>query len=121
MALPNITVEVMFDDVNWTDVSAYVRSGSITRGTSRFDGVVVQYEVGTASVVLDNRDARFDPTYTSSPYVGTSAHGTGTQILPMKQWRIRTTTDGGHILWTGFADGWQLDYPNNGKDAICTL
>lgn len=126
MALPNITVEVKFDDTNWTDISAYVRSGSITRGTSRFDGIVIQYETGTASVVLDNRDARFDPTNASSPYVGTSnADGshpsTGTQIVPMKQWRIRTTTDGGHTLWTGFADGWQLDYPNNGKDATCTL
>jgi len=116
VVLPNVTVEVFFNLV-WTDISAYVRSGTITRGTNRFDGVLVQYEAGTAQVVLTNTDARFDTTNLSGPY----SNGSYSFIQPDVPWRIRTTTDGGHTLWTGYADRWQCDYDPGSQDATCTL
>lgn len=114
--LPNVTVECLFG-IAWVDVSAYVRGGQITRGSTRYDGALVRYEASTASVVLDNRDGRFDPTNLSGPYVWAN----GSQVLPETPWRIRSTYGSGYNLWLGYADSWQLDYPNNGKDAICTL
>jgi hypothetical protein len=49
----------------WTDVTAYLQSFRFRRGR--------QYETdsiapGQATVVLDNRDRRFDPTWTGGPY-----------------------------------------------------
>ena len=85
-----------------------VRGGTLTRGATRFEGIYARAEAGTATVVLDNRDARFDPTNAASPYAG--------QILPMRAWRIRA---GAYDLWRGFADGWSLTYPPG--DAVCTL
>jgi hypothetical protein len=114
----NVVVEVMFDFAfTWTDVTAYVRSGQINRGSSRSDGVLVRYEASTASVVLSNLDARFDPTNLSGPYVW----GSGSQILPGVPFRIRSSYGAGYYLWRGFADSWDLAYPDGAKDAICTL
>lgn len=98
----------------WVDVTEFVRSASITRGVSRFDGVYGRAEAGRATVVLDNSDARFDPTNTASPYYA----GGVTQVQPMRRWRIRAD---GQPLWYGFADSWDLSYPVGGHDAVCTL
>lgn len=100
--------------LEWVDVTAYVRAGEVTRGSSRFEGVIARAEPGKARVVLDNRDARFDPTNLAGPYVSAGE----SQIQPMRAWRIRAD---GFDLWRGFADAWTLDYPLGGKDAICTL
>lgn len=134
MAVPNITVEVEFnqspeagvaDTGTWTDISAYVRSGQITRGSNSFDGVTGVYTASTASVVLNNNDARFDPTNSSSSYWGSPgalpSGYTGTQVLPARKWRIRSTTGSGYTLWSGFADSWNLKYDLTGKDATCEL
>jgi hypothetical protein len=71
---PTLTVEVAFADgaldttgLTWTDISAYVRSISVRRGrTDELDA----FQPGTCTLVLDNRDRRFDPLNTASPYVG---------------------------------------------------
>lgn len=98
----------------FVDVTEYVRSGSISRGVSRQDGIYGRAEAGTAEVVLSNLDARFDPTNLSGPYVAAGA----SQVKPRRAWRIRA---GGVDLWRGFADSWDLSYPLGGRDAICTL
>lgn len=98
----------------WVDVTEFVRSASVTRGVSRFDGVYGRAEAGRATVVLANADGRFDPNNLASPYVA----GGVTQIQPMRRWRIRAD---GHAIWYGFADAWDLDYPAQGHDATCTL
>lgn len=101
------------------DVLDYVRTISIQRGVSRHDGVYARAEAGTCSMLLDNRDRRFDPTNTAGPYVAAGV----TQVQPMREFRVRaqwgsTTYD----LWRGFADGWALTYPNYGwSDAITSL
>lgn len=85
----------------WTDISPYVRSISIRRGRQR---ELDRIEAGTATVVLDNRDRRFDPAYTGSPYYP--------NVVPMKRIRIGatwgTTT---YWLFTGFVDSWAQEWP----------
>jgi hypothetical protein len=98
----------------YADVTEYVRSGSTSRGMNRFDGVYARAEAGRAEVVLDNRDARFDPTNLSGPYV---YHGES-QVTPRRRWRISAD---GTAIWTGFAESWDLSYPETEHDAICVL
>jgi hypothetical protein len=119
--LPNLIVEVDFEagafetPTTWTDVTAWVRAGSINRGVSRFDGVYARAEAGTAHVVLNNQDARFDPTNLSGPYVDAGV----SLIQPMRHWRIRAA--GGYNLWRGYADSWSVEYPHLNHDSVCML
>ncbi|WP_204064183.1 hypothetical protein [Planobispora siamensis] len=59
----------MFNSPTWTDISAWTRGVFTRRGASRVDGPLLRYEAGTATVRLDNRDRRFDPTNLAGPYV----------------------------------------------------
>lgn len=120
MAFPTPIVEIAFDDSpyavspTWTTVTSYVRSMNVSRGRSDdwgdFDG--------SATVVLDNRDRRFDPFYTSGAYYG--------KLLPRRQIRIRaetvelgvTTT---HDVFRGFVSGWAPEWTDGGKDSTVTL
>lgn len=116
------TVTVEWDPVGnpgvTADISAYVRSGTISRGASRYDGSVpARYSAGTCSLVLSNLDARFDPTYTSSPYWDAVAGMT--KLIPDRP-KVKITAQSTD-LFTGYATAWTLDYPLDGKDAICTL
>src|SRR3954452_25507376 len=62
--LPMVRCRLSFDDVsdatpNWTEVSnAAFRSFSTSRGR---DTEQSQFDAGSASVVLDNRDRAYDP------------------------------------------------------------
>jgi hypothetical protein len=78
MTVPFLTTEVMFTDPVWTDISPYVRSAKITRGSTRVDSPTIRYEAGTAELTLDNRDRRFDPTNLSGPYTASFSTDTGT-------------------------------------------
>lgn len=52
----------------WTDVSAYLQSVTIRRGSTRVESPIIRYEAGTAVLTLDNSDRRFDPTNLTGPY-----------------------------------------------------
>ena len=120
MPLPTPIVEIAFDDSpyavspTWTAVTSYVRSMTVDRGRSDDWGDFS----GSASVVLDNRDRRFDPFNTSGIYYG--------KLLPRRQIRIRaqtvelgvTTT---HDVFRGFVNGWAPEWTNGGKDSTVTL
>ena len=102
---------ILGSDDTWTDISAYVRSGSTNRGSSRTQSPVVQYQPGTATLVLKNGDARFSPENLSGPYVSAGV----TQIRPMVPARVRATWAGvTYPLWQGFADSWQVSGANLG-------
>lgn len=119
MAKPTVKVEIAFSDLPyvsspaWTDVTSYVRSVSTRRGrNSDWDDM----GSGTASIVLDNRDRRFDPTYTSGPYYGL--------LQPRRQ--IRVTADAGTgagyvALFRGFVAGWPVEVTDAGFDSTVTL
>lgn len=58
------------------DVSTYVMEVSIRRGRS---SELDNFEAGSATVVLNNNDRRFDPINTSSPYWDTTTGRSGVQ------------------------------------------
>lgn len=115
MSLPTITVRIAFASFptatpSWTDVSGYVRSFRIRRGREDELGRI---EAGTAEVVLDNRDRRFDPTYTSGPYYGL--------LLPGKRINIQAVWNSvTYDLYTGFVEAWPPDWPRS-TDSTTTI
>jgi len=111
----DVTVEAAFGDnpldtsPTWTDISAYVRDVSISRGRqSEF----AKYAPGTATIRLDNRDRRFDPEYTSGPYYG--------DLVPMVPVRVTSNYNGGtdYTLYYGFITGWPTVYNQANTDAV---
>jgi hypothetical protein len=117
MAYPTPVVEIAFDDgpyvvsPTWTDVTAYVRGLSTSRGVP--DDWTLTAD-GSASVTLSNRDRRFDPFYTSGPYYG--------KLLPRRQIRIRTTYSGTtYDVFRGFIAGWPPQWTDAGYDSTVTL
>jgi hypothetical protein len=116
MPFPVAIVEIAFDDgpyvasPTWTDVTSYVREMTTDRGrTDDWDNFS-----GSASVVLSNRDRRFDPFNTAGPYYG--------KLLPRRQIRI-TATHGGttYPVFRGFVAGWPPVWTDAGKDSTVTL
>lgn len=71
------------DPIVWTDVSRYAPSFKTGRGRQHELG---RFEAGTASLLLDNRDGRFSPFNTASPYYP--------NVVPYVQLRIRA-------IWAG--------------------
>ena len=105
MSLPTITAEIAFAtdpaaSPTWVDVSAYCQAFSIRRGRS---DELSQYQAGTATVTLDNRDRRFDPTYTDGAYYP--------NVRPMRRLRISATWSAvTYRLFSGYVEGWPQSY-----------
>lgn len=110
-------VEISFDDgpyvasPTFVDVTSKVRSFTIHRGR---DSDFTQFDTGTATVVLDNRDRLFDPFYTSGTYYG--------KLRPRRQIRIRGTAAGTtYNVFRGYVAGWPVEYTDAGKDSTVTI
>ena len=88
-------------DTVFVDVTADVASVSIKRGRER---ELDEYATGTASVVFNDNDRTFDPSYSGSPYAG--------QITPMRRINIRS---GGNYLFAGWVDDWEVVYEPGDK------
>lgn len=102
-----IGVGTLAPDAVWTDVTAYLSSFDLRRGSNRVTNPVIRYESGTASFALRNEDRRFDPTHLTGPYVA----GGVTQVTPMRAARLRALWNGTYYdLWRGYADSWDLSY-----------
>ena len=117
MAYPTPIVEIAFDDgpyvvsPTWTDVTAYVRGFSTSRGVP--DDWTYQAD-GSANVTLSNRDRRFDPFNTTGPYYG--------KLLPRRQIRIRATSGGTtYDVFRGFISGWPPQWSDAGYDSVVEL
>ncbi len=69
--MPQLQVLAQFDTDRsiWSDISPYVRSGTVDLTSTRTAGPLIEYEAGTASLVLKNGDGRFDPDNLHGPYV----------------------------------------------------
>lgn len=86
--------------ITWTTITNYVRSLSFGNGKS---DVLDSYQAGRLSMVLDNRDRRFDPLHATGPYFG--------NLKPMVPVRVRFTYGGTTVtLWTGFVSGFPQAY-----------
>jgi hypothetical protein len=91
----------------FTDISAYVMAMSTSRVSNRIQGPIIRYEAGTCTVLLNNDDRRFDPTWLAGPYVT----GSTTNVKPMRPIRIRATWAGAiYEVFRGYADSWQVAY-----------
>ena len=100
------------DDSDYTDLEAYVLRATINRGRSR---ELEEFSSGSAIVVLDNQDGRFDPNNSSSPYAG--------NIKPGKLLRIKITdptTGVNEPIFEGNISQWDVTYswPNMSR---CTI
>jgi hypothetical protein len=109
-AYPALTVKVAFasnpndSSLVWTDISAYARQVATARGRQRLLRTMAQFQAGTCSLQLDNRDRRFDPTNTASPYYP--------NVQPEKPIQIGATWQGTYYpIWTGQVDDWAQAWP----------
>jgi hypothetical protein len=98
-------------DPSWETVTPYVRDIRIDRG--RRSEYIMQ-SPGVLRLVLDNRDRRFDPDYTSGPYYN--------QLVPMVPVRVQATYSG--TTWTlyrGYVQGWPSAYDTANTDAVAIV
>lgn len=121
MAYPTAIVEIAFtsgpyvQSPTWTDVTAYVRETTTRRGRpDEFQ----DFGPGTATIILDNRDRRFDPLNTAGPYYG--------NLVPRKQIRIRAEilvagVMQSHEIFRGYVRGWPVSLTDAGFDSTVTL
>jgi len=112
-----VTVEAAFGSTmldgspTWTDISAYVRSGSITRGRTSIDG---RFETGTASVKLDNPDGRFTPDNTSGAYYPDVKIGVPVRIVA----EVGAST---YPLFYGSVRSWPPVIPTGNVESTVTI
>lgn len=110
-------------DVAWTDITQWVRSISTE---ARFERQNNQFNAGTARIVLDNRDGRFSPQNTSSPYRlgGNTTIGIWRQIRVSASYAYTlggTTTTYSWSIFSGFIRSWNEEFPEFAKDAIVSV
>lgn len=95
----------------WEDITTHVKSITYRRGRQR---LLDRFETGTATIVLDNRDRRFDPTYTAGPYFG--------QLLPMRRFRIRAQHNNAtYPRFDGYVENWAQTYEKSDTNAECVV
>lgn len=102
-------------DIVWTDVTAYVRSISTSRGRST---ELEAFQTGSAQIVLSNADRRFDPSYTSGPYYGALTPMRPVQITVSHRDEFGMTNI--YPQFFGYIDGWPQSYEMVG-DATVTV
>lgn len=102
-------------DIVWTDVTAYVRSVSTSRGRST---ELEAFQTGSAQIVLSNADRRFDPSYTSGPYYGALTPMRPVQITVSHRDEFGMTNI--YPQFFGYIDGWPQSYEMVG-DATVTV
>lgn len=96
---------------SWTSVSPYVRSFSSSRGRSDELG---RMQAGTAQILLNNQDRRFDPYNTSSPY--------SPNVLPRKRMKLEATWAAvTYPIITGYVEKWPQTWNLNGRQAESSI
>lgn len=97
------TIEVGFtnnaldEPVTWVDITKWVTQGRISRGRAH---ELSRFDAGTMALAVDNRDGRFSPFNTGSPY--------SPNVTPFRPIRARATYDGvTYDLYRGFIEAWQ--------------
>jgi hypothetical protein len=119
----NITIQIAFDSdpfassQSFTDVSAYIREFNIDRGRQHD---LSDYQTGTASVILDNSDDRFNPLNTSSPYYDSA--NSVSKIQPFKQIKISAEYDSTTtVIFRGFIQSYPESFGGQGADSTVRI
>jgi hypothetical protein len=116
---PDLRVSIAFDTTDpmtasptWTLLSSTdVRSVRIRRGRS---DETQRFNAGTATVVLDNRTRKFDPTYSAGTYFG--------KLLPLKQIKVEAVWNSTtYPIFRGLIEGWPQEYHESNRDATVEL
>ena len=82
----------------------WLRSFTSKRGRERLLRSQAQFQAGTMTAKLDNRDRRFDPTNASGPY--------WPNVQPEKVIQIGASWAGTfYPIWTGYVDDWPQSWP----------
>ena len=118
----DLTVEIAFDSnpldssQTWTDVSAYLRRFSITRGRATN---LSNFNPAAVTIVLDNTDNRFSPNQSTYYYDATNNR---TKVQPLKRIRIKATYSATtYTLFHGFVESFPVNYPAQGSDSETKL
>jgi hypothetical protein len=100
-------VEVEFVSTVWTDITQWVMDVQIDRGRAYERD---SFQPGRLSLLLDNRDRRFDPEHSAGAYA------------PLKAMRQVRVTFNGTRIYTGWIQGWPQDWsdPSNAV-TTCTV
>lgn len=95
----------------WTDVTAYVRSVRTNRGRNN---ELDDFQAGTATVVLENVDRRFDPDYSSGAYYP--------NVKVRRQIKIEGVYSAvTYPIFRGVVQSWGQDWPVHNRDATCMV
>jgi hypothetical protein len=111
MSVPVTKVEFGFTQSGgayvYSDVTAYVRSVETNRGRAdNYDS----FDAGAATIVLDNREREFDPTYLTpttmrTNFVKNPIPSTSAAVSPQESWSVINRGTGGAGTTTLTADG----------------
>lgn len=91
---------------SWIDITTDVRSAECNHGR---DSSLSEFDAGTATIVLDNRDRAYDPLNNSA-------------IKPMNRvWLVEEFSGERHDLFKGYVTSWGQAWPGTGSsDAEAT-
>ena len=99
------------DTPSWVDVTSYLEGFSFKRGR---DYEADEIQAGTATITLDNRDRRFDPTYTGGAY--------GSDVKLKRRVRLQATWDSvTYDLFHGIIEAYRPTIAPDNGDATMEL
>lgn len=101
------STEYFLGGTTFYDITDDITSISISRGKSR---QLDRYNSGSASIVLNNLDRKYDPLYEQGPYFG--------QIIPRRPIRISVNDE---RVFTGSIDDWDLSYDLSGLSLAAAM
>jgi hypothetical protein len=94
-------------DEIWSDVTEWAKSWSIRRGASQGNQPQLRFEPGTATIVLNDPDRRFDPDNLAGPYVSSGI----SEVTSMRRVRISAIWNGvAYPIFQGYSDDWVPDF-----------
>lgn len=98
----------------WVDITGYVRfRAGVTTSRGR-SSELDEFQAGTGSLVLDNRDRRFDPAYTAGPYYG--------NLKALRRFRVRVEYGSTiYTVFSGFCLGWPQVYDLSDNEATVPI
>lgn len=109
--LPVLSIEVAFKGAvlsapgTWTDITQWCRSFD-TKGGRQHE--LDRPEAATCSATYDDRDGRFTPYNTSSPYSSSTLGNVAWGLVPGKPFRIIATWSSvAYPIFYGFVDSWE--------------
>ena len=104
-----LTVEVQFDGSTWVDITDFVRGMDLQETTRSRE--MDRFSPASCRLTLDNRDGRFSPFNSSSPYAP--------NVRPRRRCRVGLTR-AGTTLWrfVGWNEDWPEEHPESGMDNV---